>query len=661
MAIGCYAQTRVVLLPSRGENCRWLVPDHKSRRFVFLEGKNLLGDCVGDCSEVAAYLKETLERPLEETLRYRALKRGTIEYAATRDELWLEKFQRAAIQILGSDSERPSVEIDMSTGARGMYWSHYLTVSTFPGTTVDEILEVLSQVGFPRLSFLMPPPKSTCEVLGRMLPTFLRHLDVCFGEDSNHLSEVVTMVLKASDMVESLKMNVTVRGSIEPKLVQSLFEGLQSNYSLKTLTLSESDPFTRNDGIPDEFLCCFIQSLHGKSKLEHLDLAGNQCGFETLCSLSDLLNQEINPSCRLTTIDLSHQKGDSSLSHESAVSGLERLSSSLSLNGTVKKLYLQEGFKGSGSIGSLFSHLGAWNSLEVLNVSNNSTDAAGISALGSALRHNSTLRVLKAKNLLVDDLAAWGVFMSALEENSCLQSLDISLNRMDTTSFSVLGNSLTKNCTLENLAIDSCGMTNEDVSTFASKIPRMTHLRSLSINSNYFNEEGGKAVLEGIKGNSSLWSLEMSEGEGLFLPGRVQMVLGKYAASLSEAWVFLRYNFVHHQILNSRSISGELLPLLLDHRTLCEGGYCHKGKYHRPDDMEYQYYRPLWREDHEHDDLICFEIPLYPYNAHLLFSLLRHNQSLQNSVISAYASSEDIRWVRHTKTNPRSSEQSHLG
>jgi hypothetical protein len=112
-------------------------------------------------------------------------------------------------------------------------------------------------------------------------------------------------------------------------------------------------------------------------------------------------------------------------------------------------------------------------------------------------------------NLFSTDLT--GLIVS-LEENATLKLLDICGNQFGCTPLlSRLASALTVNQTLETLILDSCDISDDSCSILAEKLPFMKGLKELNLNYNPFLNYGARHLLDGLKSNVNLLSLQVRE------------------------------------------------------------------------------------------------------------------------------------------------------
>jgi hypothetical protein len=154
--------------------------------------------------------------------------------------------------------------------------------------------------------------------------------------------------------------------------------------------------------------------------------------------------------------------------------------------------------------------------------------------------------------------------LGALEENSTLQSLDLSCNAVGFYSLSRLALALRVNSTLESLRLHSCSITDDGISLFAGHLSGMKRIENLSLNFNSFGILGAKALLQGLKGNFSLLSLRIANGCWSVCGSPPNYTHEEYPDEYSEIGFYLKLNRGGRRLLSSAPFLPSLWPLVLE-------------------------------------------------------------------------------------------------
>jgi Ran GTPase-activating protein (RanGAP) involved in mRNA processing and transport len=124
---------------------------------------------------------------------------------------------------------------------------------------------------------------------------------------------------------------------------------------------------------------------------------------------------------------------------------------------------------------------------------------------------HTTLEEVRASDL---DLVATdlGALIASLEKNTTLKLLDISRNQFGSTPLLTrLASALTANQTLETLILESCDISDDSCTVLADKLPYMKGLKDLNLNHNEFYNAGARHLLDGLKANVNLLSLQVGK------------------------------------------------------------------------------------------------------------------------------------------------------
>lgn len=130
-----------------------------------------------------------------------------------------------------------------------------------------------------------------------------------------------------------------------------------------------------------------------------------------------------------------------------------------------------------------------------------------------------------------------------LEDNRCLEFLDLSHNVMTKPVVQQLAKSLVMSRSLRKLKLEHCKIDLEFTECLARALPKMQGLRHLHMDGNEFTWEplteskesiGAIAILEALEMNKSLLSLEMGEVGKLALAGGPCCTSPRYSTTLCK-------------------------------------------------------------------------------------------------------------------------------
>ena len=365
-------------------------------------------------------------------------------------------------------------------------------------------------------------------------------------------------------------------------LYQPLANALAKNVSLQHLQLEDL-------GLSDQALAMILSSWRGNliiptgninpNQNRTLYLKGNRAGSRTIDAIASLLlfNKQGETESSSTNIDISlnDQQGQQpidlspiakALLHSSSLSslilsgstiadhGMEQLILSLQQNVTLKTLRMDRCYilndrnnnilVGDGSSNKIFSTfatiLPKMKGLEVIDISGVNISAEALHSFGIALRYNTSLHELIARNLQIitstlsntnsqtnnnERKHNFETIFDSLKDNKHLQVLDLSYNDLLSPSssptsanennmaipmeivdddsrytfpsslsidasltsarlISHLATSLSTNATLKNLSLEGCRINSNDLHAIAKQLPKFQGLCQLNIDQN---------------------------------------------------------------------------------------------------------------------------------------------------------------------------------
>lgn len=265
--------------------------------------------------------------------------------------------------------------------------------------------------------------------------------------------------------------------------------------------------------------CQLILPLNGLPKLREVSLVGiavrdswwedasYNAGIKWCNALSQLLQK---PSSKLIDLELKHND-------ELTDEGASMLGGALAKNNTLKRL----SFAGNEHIGSsgwvAFSKcLGnsSITKLDSINLSETSLDDEGVDALGSALTHNSTLKVLDLSNNNSISEVGWKALFEHLRNTTSLEKLFLCHNSIDDECVAVLSDALEQqNTSLKELDLSHINsISTRGMLAFSSYLQNSNcSLEKLSM-CQFGNGLGGtRAFFDSLAGNTSLKVLKLNQ------------------------------------------------------------------------------------------------------------------------------------------------------
>lgn len=305
----------------------------------------------------------------------------------------------------------------------------------------------------------------------RRVNVVLRFLDSLADEEKIQLFGAVGSLR----MLQSLRVGSSGLAGIAMKLVTEAISRatnlkvltLHSIHFRKTVKYKSSKPTNVND---EEF----IEFCEALSSLKHL----------TSFTLDDVeetfdLNAALNAVANLPALEsLSFKSYDFSREARLSAESLGLLASSSTLKTlALKRLHL------TTLLPKFILDLESNDTLQVLNLDSNQMGRECGAAIAYLIRFNDTLRELHLGcNCLMDDSGT--MIASALASNTTLKVLSLQANYLMTSSATAIG---------DLLGNDAC------------------HLESLDVSRNAIEEEGGTSLAIGLRTNTRLRSLILSE------------------------------------------------------------------------------------------------------------------------------------------------------
>lgn len=283
--------------------------------------------------------------------------------------------------------------------------------------------------------------------------------------------------------------------------------------------------FTR-DGITN-----FIIDISKQNKLRKLGLSGigslKQRKTLKYNDFSQVIGNMIALCTKLLTLDISEMGFvDSDIPHISQGFSFNKTLKHLALSNNIftdaapiinsimmnKNLrYLQVNNCGitAASIEHLANALSSGHQLIYLDISNNHVGSNGISVLFRVLAENIYLTELFMSNVEAnsDISTSFNLFLS---KNEVIHELDISKNNLGDNFANVLAMSITEQKSLVKLNLSSCRISDEGVLAVGKALQANKTLKKLILRDNFLSKNCGYDLLDVIKSNKSITSLDMT-------------------------------------------------------------------------------------------------------------------------------------------------------
>jgi hypothetical protein len=326
---------------------------------------------------------------------------------------------------------------------------------------------------------------------------------------------MVAILLKSSTTFLELELIITKKknGGMEDFSIAAplIAKGLQSNRSLQLLRILAPT------NVQDADIATLVESVTGHPSLEKLDFGSHCIWCRTPCRDKTLqaICSVLESNCQVRSVKLSNffpSFGARRVPHH--VSFLkDSVIAALSGNQTLERLEIHVSRKQEGPeiLAAFLIGCASARKLKYLDISGNRLDEDTMAALVDLVGTHTTLEEVRAKNL---DLVGTdlGALIASLEENATLKLLDISTNQLDSTPlFTRLVSALTVNQTLEALILERCDISDDCCTILAEKLPYMKGLKYLNLNMNPFYNSGARRLLDGLKANGNLHSLQVGK------------------------------------------------------------------------------------------------------------------------------------------------------
>ena len=153
--------------------------------------------------------------------------------------------------------------------------------------------------------------------------------------------------------------------------------------------------------------------------------------------------------------------------------------------------------------------------LEKLSLYDSGIDDNMISTLGGILIDSSVLKILNlGSNKSITSATAWSIFFGCLADQSSLESIDLSSNRIDDEASLSLASALSTNTTLKHLELKNNTWISaegwDDIFTALLESNNDLSLEKLVICGNSVDDEGVPSLTDALVNNSSLLDLDLS-------------------------------------------------------------------------------------------------------------------------------------------------------
>ena len=187
--------------------------------------------------------------------------------------------------------------------------------------------------------------------------------------------------------------------------------------------------------------------------------------------------------------------------------GIAHLASALRANTTMKVLDISNnhGIAANGAK-SLGRALSVNSSLQELNISRTSIGDEGVAHIANALQTNTTLKVLHAKNCYISCKGAKSLGR-ALSINSSLEMLNISIGDEGVAH---IANALQRNTTMKVLDVANCGISDKGAESLARALSVNSSLEELDISGTSIGNEGVAHIANALQKNTTLKILDVA-------------------------------------------------------------------------------------------------------------------------------------------------------
>ena len=330
---------------------------------------------------------------------------------------------------------------------------------------------------------------------------------------NNNLGDGALKVARALKSLTSLKTLDLGNNNLPGNIMNELSRIFISNKCLKRLSLC-------NNNLKSSILCV-LKSLSSVSKLEYLDIQGNQITAEA----GELLSSVIQKNTVINTLLLGNNNigkgmmqiakalqqitslkvldlGKSNIHKETC----NELALAIDSNRHLENLSLQDNALCS-SVTTVLQRLSKLSSLETLDLQGNQLNENTAELLASVISNNN---VLKSLNLCNNSIGKGALQIAkALRHITSLRLLNLGDNMLIKEVCNELAYAIKCNINIESLYLHD-----NKLQSFAlvilQSLSTITTLRVLNMNNNQIGEKGGDALASVIKSNTGLKELYFS-------------------------------------------------------------------------------------------------------------------------------------------------------
>ena len=149
------------------------------------------------------------------------------------------------------------------------------------------------------------------------------------------------------------------------------------------------------------------------------------------------------------------------------------------------------------------------NNLIVLDISENNIGDNGFISIAEALLTNDTITEINfAANGITED-SAYNI-AEVIRTNKIICSLDLSKNPIKDSGAFAIAQSISSNDSITKLSLASCRFTDKGVLAISKALKVNKTLKTIKLNDNFLTRECGYSILEKIRGNESLFVIDLS-------------------------------------------------------------------------------------------------------------------------------------------------------
>jgi len=323
-------------------------------------------------------------------------------------------------------------------------------------------------------------------------------LDICSHEGlhRNRLgttgAAAIGDLLVRNSLLISLNLNNTSIGSEGLELLSA---GLSTNRTLLRLSVAHC-------GVTGSALDKFFKSIC-KSRVTHLNLAGNSLGALAADYVADLLTGPDLTGCRVKVLDLSNAK--------LGFAACQKIFHAMTQNTLLDSLILEKNPIGPMPNPALTQLISDNLTLRLLNLSNCGLRSNGAAAIGDGLGKNHSLKVLLAASNAFEE-EKMSRFADGLQRNSALQALDLSSNRLTDKAGVWLCSAVRSHMTLSQVLLRDNELKDETGQFLADLTRTHRQLVRISVENNPMSHRFMQEIRANVAANLKFQGLNRTPG-----------------------------------------------------------------------------------------------------------------------------------------------------